>query len=342
MSPYAYVGGDPMNFIDPYGLWSLGLGVVVGYDKHGWHIGGGAAFDVGTENWGVDLNASHTWSQDGSETTTYAAGGAVQFGVAGVSAGASYRDNTEDGTTVNAHVGANAAGVGAEIGMNQAWDKNGKYLGGNVYGEGYLGAKGIASIGVGYESGWGQFRSGWYQNASLALNNWSNHGDGWGYDGFQANVSVYSYDSKDYVDNPQNTEGSRPGGDDNHFQDNNGSASGTWFGSGRNLFGSWFVGPKNPKGDASFTSDIDMAAYDHDNRYGASGAAGIPGALFGRQSGVMHADRRLAMASWSAFLNYSMGGGNRMVNSPVTLQTYAGSFFVASAFTVINNSKMRY
>ncbi|MCF0224422.1 MAG: hypothetical protein HUK20_09140, partial [Fibrobacter sp.] len=40
-NPYSY-GGDPLNYIDPTGMWAMGLGLVVGYDDtHGWSIGYG-------------------------------------------------------------------------------------------------------------------------------------------------------------------------------------------------------------------------------------------------------------------------------------------------------------
>lgn len=44
---YTYCLGNPLMYTDPNGLWSLGLGLVFGYDNHGWHIGFGAACDVG-------------------------------------------------------------------------------------------------------------------------------------------------------------------------------------------------------------------------------------------------------------------------------------------------------
>lgn len=39
-----------MNYVDRNGLWSLGLGVVVGYDnRHGFHAGFGAAAQILTQ-----------------------------------------------------------------------------------------------------------------------------------------------------------------------------------------------------------------------------------------------------------------------------------------------------
>lgn len=336
-NPYNY-GGDPVNFVDFYGLWSLGLGIVIGYDKHGWHAGLGAAVDVDVGIVSLDVNASHTWSTDGSQTSSLGAGAGIQLGIIGANAGLGGAYNTKDGLALNAHVGANVLVVGAEIGTNQAWDTHGNYLGGNVYGEGYLGIKGLASYGGGYELGWGGFRSGWYQNASLALNNWSNHGNGWDYNGFEVRVPVYSYDSKDYVNNAQRTKGDRPGGDDNHYQDNYGGEPG----DGKNLGGSNYMGPDNPLGDAPFTSDQDIAAYNHDNRYGAAGAKGVVGALMGRQSGVAHADRALVIESLGNLFRYSVGGGNDIVSAPVNIQTYMWTLGVVSAFSVLNTNKGRY
>ena len=37
--PYTY-GGDPLNYADPTGMWSVGVGLVFGWDKsHGWNVG---------------------------------------------------------------------------------------------------------------------------------------------------------------------------------------------------------------------------------------------------------------------------------------------------------------
>jgi RHS repeat-associated protein len=72
-NPYSY-GNDPINFIDPYGLWSLGLGIVFGYTKnHGWHIGFGAACDFQDEI-GIGANASYVFNDDGSQSGTLGAG----------------------------------------------------------------------------------------------------------------------------------------------------------------------------------------------------------------------------------------------------------------------------
>jgi hypothetical protein len=57
-------------------------------------------------------------------------------------------------------------------------------------GEGYLGIKGLASYGLGYEGEWGEFRSGCYQDASFMMQNWSNHGSGWDYGGLEQTFSV--------------------------------------------------------------------------------------------------------------------------------------------------------
>ncbi|MDB5051606.1 MAG: hypothetical protein JWO30_4677 [Fibrobacteres bacterium] len=194
-NPYSY-GSDPINFIDPYGLWSFGLGIVIGYDRHGWHGGFGAAADIDLGIVDVDVNGSHTWSTDGSQTSSLGAGVGIQWGIVGFNVGVNGSYNTMDGYMLNTHIGANIVAVGAEIGSNNAWDANGNYLGGNVYGEGYLGVKGLASIGGGYEQGWGGFRSGFYSNATLMMNSWSDHGNGWGYDGFQQTFMVASYTSK--------------------------------------------------------------------------------------------------------------------------------------------------
>jgi RHS repeat-associated protein len=190
--PYAY-GNDPLNLVDPDGLWSIGLGLVIGWDKHGFHAGVGAAFDVDTGPLDVNLNASLTLSTDGSKTASLGAGGSIQLGIVGLNAVAGANYNTMDGYALNVHAGANIVAVGVELGTNQAWDTHGDYIGGNIYGEGYLGVKGLLSAGIGYEFGWGKgSHTGVYESLTLMLNTWSNHGDGWGYDGFDQTFGVIS------------------------------------------------------------------------------------------------------------------------------------------------------
>src|SRR5574344_2175976 len=64
VNPYSY-GGAPLNYIDPTGMWAIGLGLVVGWDnKSGWSFGVGAAADFEI----IGANFSYTFNQDGSKS----------------------------------------------------------------------------------------------------------------------------------------------------------------------------------------------------------------------------------------------------------------------------------
>lgn len=64
----------------------------------------------------------------------------------------------------------------------------------------YLGIRGVASIGSRYQWGTGLHYTGGYGEATLLSNSWSNFGNGWNYGGFQHNIGLYEYSSKNYAD----------------------------------------------------------------------------------------------------------------------------------------------
>jgi RHS repeat-associated protein len=197
-NPYSYVGGSPLMFYDPYGLWSLGVGIVVGWDrKRGWHAGFGVAADF-REEIDVGGNVSHVWNENGSQTSTVGGGVMLDVGYVGVNVGAGYQYNTQDGHTVSGVLGGNLFGLGAEAGTSQYWTTGGDYLGGTAYGMGYLGTVSTRA-GAGYQHGWGAYSgaSGAFVEARVMGATFSNRGHRFGLDGASAMVGGAQYNSSD-------------------------------------------------------------------------------------------------------------------------------------------------
>jgi len=123
---YSY-GGDPINYIDPTGMWSVSAGIAFGWDEqHGWHFGiEGGPF-------------SFKWHQDGSETFSITAGGAYQYSVFNFGFYGGYSYNTYSGhnlsTGGHACIGVKkneagvCAGIGNDFGLN--WGAEGDFMGG--------------------------------------------------------------------------------------------------------------------------------------------------------------------------------------------------------------------
>jgi len=154
-NPFAF--GDPINFVDLYGLWKIGIGITIGYDsKGGWNVGAGAALDVGGDGMGLDFDVGVSKSlRNGSYTYTAAVGGSVDIGVLSVSGKVAGSYNTTSGYTASLEAGAGVMGVGIEAGTTQYWNEGGDYEGGTAYGGEYAGAYG-ARVEVGDEVGWGK------------------------------------------------------------------------------------------------------------------------------------------------------------------------------------------
>lgn len=162
-SPYAY-GGDPVNSIDPYGLWEIGLGITVGWtSRGGWSVGAGAALDLSEEiGIGASLTERYNYKSESWTTTVSAAGaiplpGAIGYG----RLGASY--DTKAGTTLSAGAGVFSPVGGLEVGGNLYMENFfGDVVGGDLYGKAYYGLPGY-NVGVGYGKGFGQAPDrGWY------------------------------------------------------------------------------------------------------------------------------------------------------------------------------------
>lgn len=185
MSPYAYVGGDPMNYIDPYGLWKFGAGLTIGYDSdNGFNIGVGVAadFDAGFISMNVDASQSYGFESE-SWTSTASAGGGVHLGIVDANAYAGGSYNTKTGYSVFGGVAAGAFGVGAQADASAYWDKSGDYIGALVGVGSFVGSSTTGAY-SGYQWGFGGMQGmGW--NAGVralgARAGYSeNGGFGWG------------------------------------------------------------------------------------------------------------------------------------------------------------------
>src|SRR5574344_38298 len=158
--PYTY-GGDPLNYADPTGMWSVGVGLVFGWDKsHGWNVGVGIAADIGNGK-GGNFNASYTWNQDGSGSFSFGAGGTVQLAWLPIAMnfGGSYSYNSYTGHTLSTQTGAcfgyeGLVCAGNEFGGSLYWDNGGNFQGATVFAENYIeAAGGSARFSNGYEQG---------------------------------------------------------------------------------------------------------------------------------------------------------------------------------------------
>src|SRR5574344_2140827 len=153
----AYAG----QYVNPAGLWSMGLGIVIGWDKsHGWSVGLGAASEFGGSK-GSSFNTSYTWNQDGSNSFSLGASGSVQlayFPIA-MNFGGGYSYNSYSGHTLSTQTGAcfgyqDAVCSGNEVGGSLYWDNHGNFMGATAFAENFVSVGGSAArVSNGYE--WG-------------------------------------------------------------------------------------------------------------------------------------------------------------------------------------------
>lgn len=145
-NPYSY-GGDPLNYIDPTGMWAIGLGLVIGYDKsHGWSFGFGAAAEVG----GFGVNASFSFNEDGSKSFNLSVNASIPLLTSGawLNAGGSFSFNTYTGFSLSRSAGVCWGASCFEVGDGFTLDRNGKF-GMTVHAEAYVTYMGVrASVGA--------------------------------------------------------------------------------------------------------------------------------------------------------------------------------------------------
>ena len=172
-NPYSY-GGDPLNYIDPTGMWATGLGLVVGYDSnHGWNFGVGAAAEIGD----IGFNASFSFNQDGSKSLNLNANASIPVFTTGLwlNAGLGFNLNSYTGASFSRSGGvcygvSGAACAGVEVGEGYSWDRSGGFNGMAVYAEAYAQLwGGLAHVSTGYEAGlFGAEGRGLYAGGTLA------------------------------------------------------------------------------------------------------------------------------------------------------------------------------
>src|SRR5690554_2880678 len=206
-NPYSY-GGDPLNYIDPTGMWAIGLGLVVGWNKeNGWGFGYGGAvefFDLG-------YDFSFKFNQDGSKSLNLGLNTKLDIQTIvylEVEMGLAFSMSSYTGATLSTHrgvcVGEATACVGVGGGGSLYWDRGGSFMGATVYGEVYASLGfGMGRFSAGYEAGlFGMEGRGLYAGASaggLYAQYAQNGGGSWGGD-FQAYLAYGNNTGKKAAD----------------------------------------------------------------------------------------------------------------------------------------------
>ena len=325
-NPYSY-GGDPLNYIDPTGMWALGLGLVVGYDSnHGWSFGVGAAAEIGD----VGINASLAFNQDGSKSLNLGANASIPVFNTGwwINVGTGFNLNSYMGASLSYSAGAcygasTVACAGVEVGQGFSWDRSGGFNGMTVYAEAYVTYAGVRTS-VGGETGFfGAEGRGLYAGIGgygLHAQVSQNGGASWGFQKYIANGGYHSEKgwsgrvildelfTDAYVENPE---------DEPWFQLDQEKPSipvlgDIWFlFFGGGALGTNYVGATDDDkvGEWGVTGDLDRAAYWHDKAY-LKEIGGLL-ALFNCKAKLVTADYKLAARSIvSVFTNQSGGYRN--------------------------------
>ena len=312
-NPYSY-GGDPINYIDPTGMWAIGLGLVVGWNKeNGWSLGVGAAADFEV----VGANFSYSFNQDGSKSLNFGvnANFAVQtFVYLEINMGLGLSMNSYSGSTLSTHggvcIGEGGACVGVGTGGSLYWDRGGSFMGATVYAEVYASlGYGAARVSAGYEAGlFGMEGRGLYAGASagglyaqyaqnggwnygwsmMVANGGYNSEKGWDYNIALVDLYQDAFD-EDCADVPAYGKNEVVEGDDPFVNFDR-------LFNGGGAFGTNYVGATDNEkvGRMPITGDLDLAAFYHDVAYKVSKANGPTSALTDRRSPIIAADLRLA------------------------------------------------
>ena len=173
-NPYTY-GGDPLNDIDPTGMWAGGVGVVVSWDKqHGWGFGVGESVQIGR----YGINRSYMFHQDGSNTLDLGFDAKIPiqtpYVYIEINMGLGFSMNSYSGAVFSTHGGACVGEAGNCVGEDQGgsvyFDRGGGFGGVTVYYEVYMqAAGGLERVSTGYEAGlFGAEGRGFYAGGTLA------------------------------------------------------------------------------------------------------------------------------------------------------------------------------
>src|SRR5574344_3032041 len=330
--PYTY-GGDPLNYADPTGMWSVGVGLVFGWDKsHGWNVGVGIAADIGNGK-GGNFNASYAWNQDGSGSFSLGAGGTVRLAWLPIAMnfGGSYSYNSYTGHTLSTQTGAcfgyeGLVCAGNEFGGSLYWDNGGNFQGATVFAENYIeAAGGSARFSNGYEQGlFGMEGRGVYAGGDIGgLHAEVSQNGGWNY-GWSMMVAnagynsekgfAYNYIGRDIVNSAfdENCADVPPVGE-NLVPEN--PLNFIWhIFNGDGGLGTNYVGQtsEDKLGRMPITGALDLAAFLHDIGYLDAGASGPTSAFFNTSSKVLSADFRLSGRSFVAAFVDRTGGKSHM------------------------------
>lgn len=165
---YTY-GGDPINYIDPTGMWALGVGFIVSWDEqHGW------GFGVGLAGGRSELSYVYNY-QDASHSFTASIGGSYQISALNLNASLGYNFNSYTGHSLSVNGGAclgdgETMCAGVEVGGALYWSASGNFMGSTAYLGAYATfAGGLARVSSGYEAGFmGMEGRGHYAGATFA------------------------------------------------------------------------------------------------------------------------------------------------------------------------------
>src|SRR5574344_1657145 len=200
-NPYTY-GGDPVNYVDPAGLFSFDTGLLT----IGWTSSQGRS--IGLESGPF----SYSWNQDGSTSFNAGVSGSYQYYIFNFSGSLGYSYNSYSGHTLgvdgSACVGTKegddyAACAGVEAGGSEYWDGYGNYLGATAYAGAFAELSGGEDNSLkgfsGYEAGFlGMEGRGVYAGVSAGADGgslyaqWSENG-GWSY-GFGQSFTAWKYE----------------------------------------------------------------------------------------------------------------------------------------------------